>query len=95
VKIDHAQILRIAKLARLALREDETQSYAESLSAILDYVDQLGTLDTSAVEPMAHPLDLAQRLRSDHVSAPDRREAFQAIAPETSKGLYLVPRVVE
>jgi aspartyl-tRNA(Asn)/glutamyl-tRNA(Gln) amidotransferase subunit C len=51
--------------------------------------------DTQGVEPMAHAQDLAQRLRTDHVTEEDRRQAFQAIAPDTEAGLYLVPQVME
>jgi aspartyl-tRNA(Asn)/glutamyl-tRNA(Gln) amidotransferase subunit C len=52
-------------------------------------------VDTAGVEPMAHAQDLAQRLRPDLVTETDRRAAFQAIAPETEAGLYLVPKVIE
>jgi len=49
----------------------------------------------SGVEPMAHAQDLCQRLREDAVSEGSRRAAFQAVAPETEAGLYLVPKVIE
>ena len=52
-------------------------------------------VDTSGVEPMAHAQDLSQRLRDDAVTEADRRAAFQAVAPETEAGLYLVPKVIE
>ena len=52
-------------------------------------------VDTKGVEPMAHAQDVAQRLREDRVSEENRREAYQAVAPETEAGLYLVPKVIE
>ncbi|MGV6826462.1 MAG: Asp-tRNA(Asn)/Glu-tRNA(Gln) amidotransferase subunit GatC, partial [bacterium] len=55
----------------------------------------MNSVDTSGVTPMAHPLDMSQRLRPDEVTESDNRENFQSIAPQTENGLYLVPRVVE
>ena len=52
-------------------------------------------VDTDGVEPMSHPQELAQRLRADVVGETDRRAAYQAIAPQTEAGLYLVPKVIE
>jgi aspartyl-tRNA(Asn)/glutamyl-tRNA(Gln) amidotransferase subunit C len=51
--------------------------------------------DTSDITPMAHPLDAVQRLRKDEVTETDKREHFQAIAPKTEEGVYLVPQVIE
>ena len=56
------------------------------LSDILDLVDQMNQVDTSGVEPMAHPLDMTQRLREDEVTESDQRERFQAIAPTSKPG---------
>jgi aspartyl-tRNA(Asn)/glutamyl-tRNA(Gln) amidotransferase subunit C len=58
-------------------------------------VEQLETVDTTSVVPLAHPLDALQRLRADEVTESDQREAFQAVAPQTEAGLYLVPKVIE
>jgi aspartyl-tRNA(Asn)/glutamyl-tRNA(Gln) amidotransferase subunit C len=88
-------VLNIAHLARLALREEEVPRYARELSSILDLVQQLQQVDTAGVSPMAHPLDATQRLRPDEVTEGDQREVFQSIAPQTEAGLYLVPRVIE
>ena len=52
-------------------------------------------VDTQGIEPMAHAQDLAQRLREDRVTEQNRREALQAVAPESECGLYLVPKVIE
>jgi len=69
--------------------------YARNLSAILTFVEQLNRVDTTGVEPLAHPLEATQRLRSDVVTEPDEREKFLRNAPLTEAGLYLVPRVIE
>ena len=90
-----ADVEKIAHLARLAISPQETARYVEDLSRILDLVAQMEAVDTRGVEPMAHPLHMAQRLRPDQPTEPDRRDRFQAIAPLTEAGLYLVPKVIE
>ncbi len=90
-----AEVAKIAHLARLAIREEEAPAYARNLSAILDLVEQMNTVDTTGIIPMAHPLDMAQRLRADEVSESSQRTCFQAIAPRVEAGLYLVPKVIE
>jgi aspartyl-tRNA(Asn)/glutamyl-tRNA(Gln) amidotransferase subunit C len=89
------QIRQVAHLARLELKPELVDKYAGELSRILDLVGQLSKADTGAVTPMAHPLDMTQRLRPDAVTESDRRETFQAIAPQVKEGLYLVPKVIE
>lgn len=89
------QVRNVAMLARLQIDAEQEQAYARELSGILDVVDRLEAADTDGVEPMAHPLDLTARLRPDAVSEPDQRDAFQAIAPAVSDGLYRVPKVIE
>lgn len=85
----------IAHLARLDIRDEDIPNYAENLSRIFDFVQQLEAADTDGVEPMAHPLHMAQRLRADEVSESDNRELYQQNAPQTDAGLYLVPKVIE
>lgn len=89
------EVNKIAWLGRIAIDADKIEAYARDLSGILDFVEQMSAVDTSAVEPMAHPQDLAQRLRPDAVRESDQREAFQSIAPMVEAGLYLVPKVIE
>jgi aspartyl-tRNA(Asn)/glutamyl-tRNA(Gln) amidotransferase subunit C len=55
----------------------------------------MNEVDTSDVQPMAHPMDVAQRLRTDVILEENQRETFQKIAPKTENGLYLVPKVIE
>lgn len=95
MSLEESEVKHIAHLARVAIEADDTPGYARNLSDILDFVEQMNDIDTSGVTPMAHPLDAVQRLREDEVTEPDQRERFQAIAPATEAGLYLVPRVIE
>ncbi len=88
-------VKNIAHLARVAIDEVDIPEYATNLSKILDFVDQLNQVDTDNVEPMAHPLDMSQRLRVDEVTEENQREHFQSIAPKVEAGLYLVPQVIE
>lgn len=85
----------IAHLARLEVSEDERADYVDKLSSIIDLVAELGELDTTDVVPMAHPLDMAQRLRPDEVTEQDQRELYQKNAASTDHGYYLVPKVIE
>ncbi len=95
MSLDRSDVEKIAHLARLALDEAQVDAYAKDLSNILNLVEQLETAETDEVEPMAHPLHMAQRLRPDRVTESDRREENQAIAPSVEAGLYLVPKVIE
>jgi aspartyl-tRNA(Asn)/glutamyl-tRNA(Gln) amidotransferase subunit C len=95
VSLDKDQVQQIAVLARLKLADDEFAETVDKLSRIVDFVDQLGQADTSDVVPMAHPLDVAQRLRPDAVTEPNDRDRVQEDAPATQNGMYLVPKVIE
>jgi aspartyl-tRNA(Asn)/glutamyl-tRNA(Gln) amidotransferase subunit C len=95
VTISRHDIEKVAVLARIRVDDEQVSALEKDLGNILDLVDQLGAADTDSVEPMAHPLDAVQRLRADEVTETDQREQFQAIAPATENGLYLVPRVIE
>lgn len=86
---------RIARLARIEVSPAETAQTRAQLNDILAFVAQLQAVDTDGIEPMAHAVDVVQRLRPDAVTEADRRDVFQAIAPETEAGLYLVPQVIE
>ena len=95
MSLDRTDVEKIAHLARMALDEAQVESYARDLSSILGLFEQLASVDTSNVTPMAHPLHMAQRLRPDAVTETDMRERYQRIAPLTEDGLYLVPKVIE
>ena len=93
--ISEAEVKKVARLARLAVSDERLVAYTQNLCNILDLVDQLSAVDTTGVEPMAHPLDMMQRLRDDVVTETDHREKYQSVAPEVENGLYLVPKVIE
>ena len=95
MSISRDKIEQVAWLARIQLEDSEKEALEGKLSDILGMVDQLQAADTDGITPMAHPLDATQRLRPDDVTETNKRERFQAVAPETQDGLYLVPRVVE
>ncbi len=95
MSLDQADVERIAHLARLEIGEQEVTAYAETLSRILGLIEQMNAVDTEGVVPMAHPQDAGLRLRADAVQEVDQRDRFQAIAPATLAGLYLVPKVIE
>ena len=88
-------VRRVAQLARLRLDDEQAAPMAAELNAILALIGEMQAIDTHGVEPMSHPRDVAQRLRPDIVTEPDRREALLALAPQTEAGLYLVPKVIE
>jgi len=95
MSLDRDDVVKIAHLARLAIDEADIPRYARELSNILALVEQMNQVDTTDVEPMAHPLDTSQRLRTDALTESDQRELFQANAPQVEAGLYLVPKVIE
>ena len=70
------QVEHIASLARLRLEESEFGDVVDKLSRIVDFVDQLQAAPTEDVLPMAHPLDMSQRLRADDITETDQAEAF-------------------
>ncbi|MEX0374097.1 Asp-tRNA(Asn)/Glu-tRNA(Gln) amidotransferase subunit GatC [Spiribacter pallidus] len=95
MSIDAAEVGQIAHLARLDIGPEDAESHAHNLSGILAFVEQLSAVDTEGVQPLAHPLEMTQRLRPDEVNETNQREAFQSLAPATRDGHYLVPRVIE
>ena len=95
MSLDAEQVKKIAHLARIEINEADIPGYAETLSSILELVDQMSAVNTDDVEPMAHPMDASQRLRDDVVTESNNRDNFQSVAPKTEDGLYLVPQVIE
>ncbi len=89
------QVRDVATLARLQLEDGEIDDVVDKLSRIVDFVDQLQAVATDDVLPMAHPLNMSQRLRADDVTETDQRDFVQENAPSTAEGYYLVPKVLE
>lgn len=94
-------VKKLAYLCRLTIDDKDNQDFAhsiaEDLNKILDMVNAITAINTDDIEPMAHPLEATQRLRSDVITESNVREEMQAIAPTDAAqdGLYLVPVVVE
>ena len=93
--LDKTEIEKIAHLARLHIDESDAEEVATRITDILVLIDQMQSVDTEAVEPLAHPLDLVQRLRADAITEGNQRDKLQKLAPASEDGLYLVPKVLE
>ncbi|HKS13736.1 MAG TPA: Asp-tRNA(Asn)/Glu-tRNA(Gln) amidotransferase subunit GatC [Pseudomonas sp.] len=93
--LQRCDVEKIAHLARLGLDEGDLPRITDALNSILGLVDQMQAVDTDGIEPLAHPLEASQRLRADLVTERNQRDAYQAVAPATQDGLYLVPKVIE
>ena len=95
MNLTEADIKRIARLARIAVTEQETQTIRGELSNIFQLIETMQAVDTKGIVPMSHSQDMVQRLREDRVTESNQRELFQSIAPQVGAGLYLVPKVIE
>ena len=88
-------VLRAARLARIAVDDAEADAVLEQLVRIFGMIEEMQAVDVSGVEPMAHAQDLTLRLREDNVTETDQHALFQSVAPRVERGLYLVPKVIE
>jgi len=99
MQLTPSDIARIATLARLELHSDESARMLAQINGFFDLVGQMRAVDTTGLEPLAHPFatiqNVALRLRDDVASEPDAREANQRSAPAVERGLFLVPKVIE
>jgi aspartyl-tRNA(Asn)/glutamyl-tRNA(Gln) amidotransferase subunit C len=95
MSLSHDQIRRIARLARIAIRPEESEAVLARLNRVLALVEELRAVDTAGVEPMSHAVDVVQRLRRDEVTEQDRHAVYQSVAPAVQDDLYLVPKVIE
>lgn len=95
MSLTSGDVRRIAQLARIEITDAETEQTLRQLNDIFKLIEQLQSVDTTNVEPMAHPLGGGQRLREDVALEPEDREANMKNAPARDEGLFLVPRVVE
>ncbi len=97
--LNSQELDRIANLARLALQPAESERLLAQLNGFFDIVEQMRAVDTTGIEPLAHPVaamqDITLRLRDDVVSETNQREANQQTAPAVERGLFLVPKVIE
>jgi aspartyl-tRNA(Asn)/glutamyl-tRNA(Gln) amidotransferase subunit C len=92
-------VKRIAHLSHLAISEDEAKATLEQLQKVFNLVEQMQSVDTDGIEPLAHPIEqimtMAQPLREDVVTELDQRDAYMKNAPAEHEGLFLVPKVIE
>ena len=86
---------KIAKLSRLSLSDAEKAQNLQQLNDIFALVEKMQSVDTTGIEPMAHPHEVALRLREDAVTETDHAAEYQAVAPEVRNRLYIVPQVIE
>jgi aspartyl-tRNA(Asn)/glutamyl-tRNA(Gln) amidotransferase subunit C len=91
VAISRDEVLHVARLARLALTEEEVERFGEQLSAILEAVGKVSELDLSAVEPTSHPLDIVNVFHEDEPRPSLSREEALANAPDPEDGFFGVP----
>ncbi|MFA5915243.1 MAG: Asp-tRNA(Asn)/Glu-tRNA(Gln) amidotransferase subunit GatC [Burkholderiales bacterium] len=89
------QVKRVAWLARIEITDAEAAAAQGHLNDIFRLIEQMQSVDTEGVAPMAHGQDVVQRLREDRVTESDQHALYQAIAPQVEDGLYLVPKVIE
>jgi aspartyl-tRNA(Asn)/glutamyl-tRNA(Gln) amidotransferase subunit C len=95
MKITREQVEHVAKLARLALSNEEKERFAAQLSQILTYVEKLNELDTSGVEPTSHVIPLSNVFREDRSRPSLPREKLLQNAPESEGGFFRVPKIIE
>lgn len=95
MSVDTATVARIATLARLRVSEDDAKRLVGELNGILEWVEQLDSLDTEGVEPMTSGLGQALRQRPDQVQDGGDRDRVLSNAPRETQGFYTVPKVVE
>ena len=95
MSVDAATVRRIARLARIAVAEDEVEHLRGELNAMLAFVEQLGQVNVEGVEPMTSVTPMAMKMRSDDVTDGGNPEAVLANAPASDDGYYMVPKVIE
>ena len=99
MKLSPDDLKRLALLAKITLSDADVGALQTQLSGVFDLIDELQAVDTTGIEPLAHPLDvvqhMAQRLREDRVTETDQRAANMANAPAEENGLFLVPKVLD
>ena len=95
MSVDLATVKRVARLARIAVSEDDAQRMTGELNAILGFVEQLSEVDVEGVEPMTSVSPMAMKKRQDVVTDGGKAADIVANAPATEENFFLVPKVVE
>lgn len=95
MSVDQNTVRRIARLARIAVRDDELSSLEGELNSILDWVEQLREVNTDGVEPMTSAVAMTMKMRDDVVTSGNLQAEVTRNAPGSEDGFYVVPKVVE
>lgn len=95
MQVDEATVRRIARLARIKVTDAEAKGLEKELTQILEWVEQLGEVDTASVEPMTRVVPVAMKMRDDNVTDGEIAKVVTANAPMTEDDFYVVPKVVE
>ena len=95
MSVTNEQVRHIAKLARIAMSDDELERLVPELNNILGWVEQLSEVNTDGVEPLTAVIDQKLRLRADAVTVGDIRDEVLANAPDAQHGFFAVPKVIE
>ena len=95
MSVDKSTVKKIANLARIAVSEDETETLASELNHILNWIEELGEVDTTGIAPLASVTGHNLPLRQDTVSDGDKVDEILVNAPEQASGFFVVPKVVE
>ena len=93
--INRKELEQISELAKLTIDEKEIQQISESLTSIMNMIDQIKIVNTDNVKPMANPLDAVQRLRIDEVTESSKKQQLLELANNADKDFYLVPKVID
>ena len=95
MSIKKTDIAYISLLSKLKIEDIEIDNFTRQISDILEMIQQLEKVDTDGIEPMAHPLNMKQRLRMDEVTEENQRDLYQENAVEVEQGFYKVPKVID
>jgi len=95
MSVDITTVKRVARLARIAVSEEDAERMTGELNAILGFVEQLNEVDVSGVEPMTSVIPMTLKERQDMVTDGNKAADIVANAPETAENFFLVPKVVE
>ena len=93
--VKKSEIAYISSLSKLKMEDIEIDNFTSQISDILEMIQQLEKVDTDGIEPMAHPLNMKQRLRMDEVTEENQRDLYQENAVEVEQGFYKVPKVID
>lgn len=95
MKIDNPTFTQIEKLAKLTVNDADRELTVKKIEGVLDMLDRIDMNDIADLEPLYHPLEIAQPLRADVPDTETQRDAIQQQSPQVEKGLFLVPKVIE